>query len=69
MYEVDACRIRKLMFDRGLGVTELSRQAQLNSLTAARVLKDGATATSKTIAALAKFFGVDGNELILKGVS
>lgn len=66
MYKVDASRIRTLMFERGLGVTELSRQAKLNAITASRVLKDDATATGKTIAALARFFGVDGNTLILK---
>lgn len=67
MFTVNANRIRTLMFERGLGVTELSRAAKLNALTAAKVLKDGASATGKTIATLAKFFGVDGNTLILKG--
>lgn len=67
MFTVDASRIRTLMFERGLSVTELAKKAKLNAITTARVLKGNATATSKTIAALAKFFGVDGNTLILKG--
>ena len=67
MFTVDASKIRELMFERGInGVAEFARQAQLNGLTAAKVLKDGATATAKTINTLAKFFGVNGNELILK---
>lgn len=67
MFTVDASKIRALMFERGInGVYEFARQAQLNGVTAAKVLKDGATATAKTINTLAKFFGVNGNELILK---
>lgn len=67
MFTVNASKIRTLMFERGInGVTELARQAQLNAVTAARVLKDGATATGKTIATLAKFFGINGEELIQK---
>ena len=67
MFELNASRIRSLTFERGLGVYELARQAKINAVTAAKVLKDGATATAKTVSALAKFFCVDGEELILKG--
>ena len=47
-------------------VYDLAKKAQINAVTAARVLKDGATASTKTIAALAKLFGLNGEELILK---
>lgn len=68
MFTIDAGKIRSLMFEHEVsGVYDLARKAKINSLTAARVLKDGATATTKTIAALAKLFGVDFNEIILKG--
>lgn len=68
MFTVDASRIRTLMFENGInGVTELARAAKLNSLTVSRILKDGASATGKTIAALARCFGVNGETLILKG--
>jgi len=68
MFTVDARRIRALMFERGIaGVSALARAAQLNALTVSKVLKDGSTATAKTIAALARFFGVNGEDLILKG--
>lgn len=68
MFTVDADKIRSLMFRHEVnGVYDLASKAKINSLTAARVLKDGATATTKTIAALAKLFGVDFNEIILKG--
>lgn len=67
MFKVDASKIRTLMFERGIsGVYELARKAQINGVTAAKVLKDGATAKAKTIAALARCFGVNGEELILK---
>lgn len=66
MFTVDASKIRALMFASGInGTYELAKQAQLNAGTVAKVLKDGATATAKTINTLAKFFGVNGNELIL----
>lgn len=64
MFLVDASKIRSLLFERGVGIGELARQAQLNALTAAKLLKDGSKVTAKTIGAVAKFFGVDGNELI-----
>ena len=48
------------------GVAELARQAKINAATAAKALRDGSRATAKVINALAKFFGVSGNELILK---
>ena len=67
MFTVDAGKVRSLMFEHEVsGVYDLARKAKINNLTAARVLKDGATATTKTIAALAKFFNVNGNDLILK---
>lgn len=67
MFTIDAGKIRSLMFEHEVsGVYDLARKAKINNLTAARVLKDGATATTKTIAALAKFFNVNGNDLILK---
>lgn len=67
MYTVNAELVRTLMFERGIGVTALARQAQINAITAARVLKDGAIVKGAIIGKLARFFGVDGNTLILKG--
>lgn len=67
MFTINASKIRALMFEKNIsGVVDLARQAKINGLTASRVLKDGATATAKTIAALSKLFGVNGEELILK---
>lgn len=68
MFTIDASKIRALMFEQNIsGVVELGRKAQINGLTASRVVKDGSTVTTKTIAALARLFGVNGEELILKG--
>ena len=67
MFEVDTSKVRSLMFEHEVnGVYDLAQKTKLNNTTAARVLKDGATATTKTIAALAKLFGLNGEELILK---
>ncbi len=66
MFTVDASRIRGLIFERGITISELAQSAKLNSITARKVIADGAKVTSKTISALAKFFGVDGETLILK---
>ena len=67
MFTVNADKIRTLMFEHEIsGINELARQAQLNATTTAKVLKDGTTATAKTISRLAKFFAVDINELIQK---
>ncbi|MGD7478533.1 helix-turn-helix domain-containing protein [Ralstonia pseudosolanacearum] len=67
MFTIDASKIRSLMFEHNVsGVYDLARKAKLNELTASKVLKDGAVVTAKTISALAKFFGINGNDLILK---
>ena len=67
MFTVDASKVRSLMFEHNVsGVYDLARKAKLNELTASKVLKDGAVVTTKTISALAKFFGINGNDLILK---
>ena len=64
MFEVNAPQIRTLMFARGLSATQLAQQAKINPLTARRVIVDGATVNVKTLGNLARFFNVDGNELI-----
>ena len=66
MFKVDASRIRALVFDRELTITEFAKAAKINRITAAKVLRDGTTVNGKTIVALAKFFGVTGNEIIVK---
>ena len=67
MFTIDASKIRSLMFEHNVsGVYDLARKAKLNELTASKVLKDGAVVTTKTISALAKLFGINGNDLILK---
>ena len=66
MFRVNASKIRSLMFSKGIGIYELAKQTQLNATTTAKTLKDGAKVSAKTIAALSKFFGVNGNDLILK---
>ena len=64
MFEVDATLIRRLVVERGLSLTSFSQGAGLNHATCFRILQDGATATLKTIGALAKFFGVEADVLM-----
>lgn len=64
MFKVDSEFVRRLMFERGLSLKQFAEQSTLNGLTVRKLVKDGATASAQTIAALSKFFGVDGNELI-----
>lgn len=67
MFQVNASRVRALMFERNIaGIYALARAANLNATTTAKALKDGAKVSAKSIATLAKFFGVNGEELILK---
>lgn len=67
MFTVDASKIRTLMFAKGIvGSYELAQKAKLNCATVKKILQDGSKATVKTIATLAKFFGVNGEELILR---
>lgn len=66
MFKVDAGKIRTLVTERGLSLVEFATQAGLNGLTARKVLTDGSAVNLKIIGTLAKFFGVGGNELILK---
>lgn len=68
MFMVNASKIRTLMFAKGIvGSYELAQKAQLNGATIKKCLQDGSKAALKTIATLAKFFGVNGEDLILKG--
>ena len=65
MFKINSARVRALLLQSGLPISEFAQKAQLNALTVKRAMKDGASASIRTIAALARAFGVDANELIL----
>lgn len=65
MLKINAELIRKLLFERRLSLRQFALKAGLNASTAAKVIKDGSTVTTKTVADIALFFGVEGNALIL----
>lgn len=65
MFKLNAKLVRRMMIERGLSLRQLAMQAGLNTATAGKLIRDGATASLKTIGVLAKFFNVDGDELIL----
>ena len=66
MFKVDSARVRALLLQSGLPIKAFAQKAGLNVLTVKRALRDGASATIKTIAALAKSFNVDANTLVAK---
>lgn len=65
MFKINAAFIRNWIFEHGLSLRQFAAQTGLNGLTVAKLVKDGATASMKTIATLATFFDVDGNSLII----
>lgn len=65
MFTVNASRVRELTIERDINcVTKLAQQARINPGTARKVVREGTTASLKTIGALAKLFNVGVNELI-----
>ena len=64
MFKVDSARIRALLLQSGLPFSEFAQKAGLNVLTVKRAMRDGASASIRTICALAKCFGVDANTLV-----
>lgn len=66
MFKVDSARVRALLLQSGLSLKQFAEQSGLNVLTVKRALRDGASATIKTIYALAKSFNVDANTLVAK---
>lgn len=66
MFRINAKLIRGLLFERRLSLRQFALQSGLNPSTAAKVTKDGAAVSCKTISDLAAFFGVDGNSLIVE---
>lgn len=68
MFEVNDSLIRSLIFKRGLTVSEFARRAGINGLTARKLIKDGAKVNGRIVSTLAKFFDVEGEVLLKKGV-
>lgn len=66
MFKVNAKLIRELIIRRGLSLREFAKQSGLNERTVGKLIHDGATASTKIIGALVRFFNVDGESLILK---
>ncbi len=66
MYQIDARFIRNELFKRSLAAKEMARLVGVNEFTMKKLLKDGATASAKIVGKLAAFFGVEGEQLILK---
>lgn len=66
MFKVDSNRVRALILKNGLPLSAFAEKCGLNVLTVKRTLNADATATIKTISALAKVFDVPAESLILK---
>ena len=65
MFKVNAECVRGLVVERGLSLRDFARQAGLNEITARRALTDDTKLSLAVFGALAKFFGVGADELIL----
>ena len=66
MFQIDSSRVRSEIFKRGLSTSEFARQAGLNEMTARKLLRDGSEVQPKIIGKLSNFFGIRGEDLILK---
>ena len=66
MFEVNAKKIRALMFAQKVNISELASKAKLQNASVSRLMTDGATANAQTIGKLADALNCDGEELILK---
>ena len=66
MFRLNASRIRQLMFERELNISALAKAAKLNGFTARKIVTDGARVNGATVGRLAKFFGVNGEDLLEK---
>ena len=65
MFKVNTKFVRDCLFQRGLSLREFAAQAVLNVITAGKIVRDNVKVSMKTVGTLAKFFNVDGNDLIL----
>lgn len=66
MFKVDAALIRDELFKRQMTAKELAESVGINAITMARLLRDGAKTQAKIVGKLAAFFGLRGDDLILK---
>lgn len=65
MFEVDAVKVRGLMFENKYNVQDLEKVAGISKVTAAKVIREGTKVTFTTLRKLADAFHVNGNSLIL----
>lgn len=66
MFPINAAKIRQLMFEHGLTLTAFAEQSKVHVLTIRKMLTDGAKCTAKPLMAVAKLFGIDAEQLLLK---
>ena len=66
MFNVNAKKIRSLMFAQQITNSKLARKANLQNASISRLTRDGATANAATIGKIAAALGIDGEKLILE---
>lgn len=67
MFQINSKRVRDLLSQNGLSLREFSEKSGLNIATTCKLVRDDGRATLKVVGKIARFFGVDTDELILKG--
>lgn len=65
MFELDAVKIRRLMFAAKFDPATLAKKAGISPPTAAKVIRDGAKVNFSIVGKIADALGVDGNTLII----
>lgn len=68
MFQLDAVKLRALLFEKKISASKLAGNANLTAKTVAKLIQDGAKANAKTIGKLADALKCNGEELILKEV-
>lgn len=66
VFKLNSARVRALLFQSGLCMSDFAASTGLNVLTVKRAVNGNSPATLKTIRTLAKFFNVDPESLILE---
>ena len=65
MSNINAKKIRALMFSQQLNISELAKKSNLQNASISRLMTDGATANAATIGKISAALGCDGEELII----
>ena len=67
MFRLNVPMIRRLLAERRQSIRQFALASGLHEFTARKAVTDGATISMKTLGAIAQYFAVDADALIMKG--